>query len=151
LFDRSYGKRRKPSLFAKKPHGSGTDAWLGWMPARRTSPNSTSLDSEAVLAEWVPPPNLNAAMEFYAELLDLVQGRVQKAHGSKELNEALASVLAALWCGIEDGRLHVEFELRDQLDVVMPDDPVLPQERPDRDWLPPIELSSKPGPTPYSS
>jgi hypothetical protein len=37
------------------------------------------------------------------------------------------------------------------LDVVMPDDPVLPQERPDRDWLPPVELSSIPGPNPYSS
>jgi hypothetical protein len=81
-------------------------------------------------------------------LLDLVQGRVQKAQGAKELNEALASVLAGLWCWIEDGRLRVECELRDQLDAVMPDDPVLPPERPDRDWLPPVELSSIPGPNP---
>jgi hypothetical protein len=60
-------------------------------------------------------------------------------------------VLAGRRCWIEDGRLRVEFELRDQSDVVMPDDPVLPRERPDRDWLPPVELSSIPGPTPYSS
>jgi hypothetical protein len=26
-----------------------------------------------------------------------------------------------------------------------PDDPVLPQERPDRDWLPPVPVGSRPG------
>jgi hypothetical protein len=71
-----------------------------------------------------------------------VQGRVQKAQGASELNEALASVLAALWCSIEDGRLTVEFELRDQSGVFLPDDPVLPNERPDHDWLPPVEVGS---------
>ena len=36
-------------------------------------------------------------------------------------------------------------------DVVMPNDPVLPREWPDRDWLPPVVLSSIAGPTSYSS
>jgi hypothetical protein len=119
--------------------------------AKRDAQQQRVVDAEAVLSEWVPTPNLNAALDYYSELLDLVQGRVQKAQGAKELNEALASVLAGLWCWIEDGRLRVEFELRNRPDGFLPDDPVLPQERPDRDWLPPVELSSIPGPTPYSS
>ena len=102
------------------------------------------VDAEAVLAEWAPPPNLNAALDYYSELLDLVQGRVQKAQGAKELNEALASVLTGLWCEIRGGRLHVEFELQEQPDVVVPDDPVLQHARPDRDWLPPVEITSQP-------
>jgi hypothetical protein len=119
--------------------------------AKREAQQRRVVDTEAVLAEWAPPPNLNAALDYYSELLDLVQGRVQKAQGAKELNEALASVLVGLWCWIEDGKLRVEFELRNPPETILPDDPVLPQERPDRDWLPPVELSSKPGPNPYSS
>jgi hypothetical protein len=121
------------------------------MDAKREAQQHRVIDAEAVLAEWAPPPNLNAALEFYSELLDLVRGRVQKAQGAKELNEALASVLVGLWCWIEDAWLHVEFELRNPPEMILPADPVLPQERPDGDWLPPVELSSKPGPNPYSS
>jgi hypothetical protein len=121
------------------------------MDARREAQQQRVVDAEAVLAEWAPPPNLNAALEFYSELLDLVQGRVKKAQGARELNEALASVLVGLWCWIEDGRLRVEFELRKPPEMILPNDPVLPQERPDGDWLPPVELPSKPGPNPYSS
>jgi hypothetical protein len=126
------------------------------MDAKRDAQQQRVVDAEAVLAEWAPPPNLNAALEFYSELLDLVQGRVQKAQGTKELNEALASVLVGLWCEIRpwkfgNDRLHVEFELRNPPEMILPDDPVLPQVRPERNWLPPVELASKPGPQPYSS
>jgi hypothetical protein len=111
------------------------------MDAKRKSQQQRVVDAEAVLAEWAPTPNLNAALTFYSELLDLVQGRVKKAQGARELNEALASLLTGLWCWIEDGRLRVDFELLEPREVFLPDDPVLPQERPDRDWLPPVAIA----------
>jgi hypothetical protein len=70
------------------------------------APNLTALapvKPVPVMVTVVPPPGepwlgstLVAALDYYSELLNLVQGRISKAQGSKELNEALASVLAGL-------------------------------------------------------
>ena len=127
------------------------------MDAKREAQAQRIAEAEAVLAEWTPPAGVDKALDVYSRLRDSLQGRTAKANGAAQLHDALAGVLAGLWCEIRpwefgNDRLHVEFELREQPDVFLPADPVLPGERPDRDWLPPVELPrSKPGPKPYSS
>lgn len=69
-------------------------------------------DAEAKLAEFDGHVDANAALDFYNGLVETVQGRLRGAHGVAELNEALGSVLAGLWCHIGDGQLHVDFVLR---------------------------------------
>jgi hypothetical protein len=64
------------------------------------------------VAEWSAAPDVNAALDFYMELLDLIRGRVREADGSRELNAALKDVLAGLWCEMDDNRLLVDFALR---------------------------------------
>jgi hypothetical protein len=70
--------------------------------------------AEAVVSEWTGPPDVNAALDFYSSLLDLVQGKVRQARGTVELNQALSTVLTGLWAEVESdrNRLLVEFELR---------------------------------------
>jgi site-specific DNA recombinase len=70
-------------------------------------------EAEAVVGEFSGPPDVDAALDFYGQLVDLVQGRIQKAEGARELNETLSTVVAGLWAEIEDDgeRLVVEFEL----------------------------------------
>ena len=69
-------------------------------------------DAEARLAEFDGQVDADAALDFYNGLVETVQGRVLGARGVGELNEALGSVLAGLWCHVEDGQLHVDFILR---------------------------------------
>jgi hypothetical protein len=73
-------------------------------------------EAEAVLAEWATPPDVDAALDFYNSLLDAIQGRVEQARGVLEMNEALSSVLAGLWCEMDPDRdyqrLLVQFALR---------------------------------------
>jgi hypothetical protein len=85
---------------------------------------------------------VDEVLDFYNRLEDAIHGRIGKASGARELNEALRSVLAGMWCRIEDGRLWIEFELRDQppVWVCSPDDsPLPPTFLTNRDWLPPAE------------
>jgi hypothetical protein len=70
-------------------------------------------EAEAVLAEWTPAAGVDEALDFYSELVDAIQGRIGRADGPRALHEALASVLAGLWCEIRNGRLRVEFTLKE--------------------------------------
>jgi DNA invertase Pin-like site-specific DNA recombinase len=69
-------------------------------------------EGEAVLAEWAGPPDVDAALDFYGELVDLVQGRINQARGAAELNRALGQVLAGLWMELDGDRLKAGFRLR---------------------------------------
>ena len=69
---------------------------------------------EAVVSEWEGPPDVDAALDFYGELVDLVQGRIKQASGAADLNRALRQVLAGLWVAVEDNRLEADFQLRVQ-------------------------------------
>jgi hypothetical protein len=69
-------------------------------------------EAEAVVSEWAGPPDVDAALDFYTGLVDLVQGRVQQARGTEELNQALSQVIAGLWADLDGATLHAEFELR---------------------------------------
>jgi hypothetical protein len=70
-------------------------------------------EAEARLSEWSAPPDVDEALDFYSGLVDVIQGRISKAPGIEELNEALASILAGLWCELDqDETLRVRFALR---------------------------------------
>ena len=71
-------------------------------------------DSEARLSEWTPSPDVDAALDFYNRIVDLIQGRVNQAKGAQELNAALADVLSGIWMSLEDnGVLRAQFALRE--------------------------------------
>jgi len=67
--------------------------------------------AEAVISEWAGPPVLDAAINFYSDLLDAIHGRIAQAAGVRELNQALSTVVAGLWAESDGGRLLIEFEL----------------------------------------
>lgn len=60
--------------------------------------------------DWIA--RLNAALDFYTSVVDLVHGRIAKAKGAIEINRALHDVLAGIWMKVQDGQLHAEFQLR---------------------------------------
>ena len=41
--------------------------------------------AEAVVSEWSGPRDVDAALDYYGELAELVQGRIEKAEGASEL------------------------------------------------------------------
>jgi hypothetical protein len=50
----------------------------------------------AVVSEWDGPPDVDAALDFYGELVELVQGRIKQASGAADLNRVFGQVLAGL-------------------------------------------------------
>jgi DNA invertase Pin-like site-specific DNA recombinase len=97
-------------------------------------------DEEAVAAEWVAPA-MDAALDYYNRIVDVIHGRVRRAEGAEALNRALASVLAGLWVelDVDRDRLLVEFALHDQPAARLPGGvELLPFLR--RESLPPASL-----------
>ena len=85
--------------------------------AEREAQSKVIAQAEAVVSEWTGPPDLDAALDFYRGLTDLVNGKVREARGAKELNDALHEVLAGIWASIHTGpintgRLQAAFESR---------------------------------------
>jgi DNA invertase Pin-like site-specific DNA recombinase len=106
----------------------------------RTAQEKTIADAEAVISEWASPPDIDAALDFYTDLLTAVHRRVAQAVGVRELNQALSTVVAGLWAEIEVGRerLLVEFELLHPTKQVLPGG--APVMLPTRPSLPPRRL-----------
>ncbi len=103
-------------------------------------------EAEAVLGEWSGPPDLDAALVYYHAIVELAQGRIQKAQGAVDLNLALHQVLAGLWAEIEEDRerLLVEFELLQPKEPTLPGGiPLLPQFKRRRPSLPPRLLDDR--------
>jgi hypothetical protein len=70
-------------------------------------------EAEQRLADWPVAPDIDAALDFYNELRDAVQGRVAHARSARELNIALRDTLEGAWLSIEpDGRFVGRFVLR---------------------------------------
>jgi DNA invertase Pin-like site-specific DNA recombinase len=67
--------------------------------------------AESVLSEWQASPDVDTALDFYSTVRDLIQGRVKKAKGARELNAALADVLGGMWMSLEGDHLTAEFAL----------------------------------------
>jgi site-specific DNA recombinase len=130
--------------------------------------------AEAVVAEWVGASDMDAALDYYNAIVDVIHGRVRQADGAEALNRALASVLAGLWVEVESvdevvpgpnasvaggvlrrieprpvrvrcERLLVEFALHDRPADRLPGGvDVLPEFRRERDCLPPASLGYLP-------
>ena len=96
-------------------------------------------ERDAVVSEWAGPPDLDAALEFYTGLEDLIRGRIRRARGAAAVNAALHEALAGIWFEMEPDRdrLLAEFELRLPRETFLPGGvPVLFP--PARDSLPPV-------------
>jgi hypothetical protein len=52
--------------------------------------------AEQRLTEW-ETPDVDAALDYYAELRDAISGRVQQAQSVRDLNAALRNVLEGIW------------------------------------------------------
>ena len=106
--------------------------------------------AEAVVSEWTGPPDVDAALEYYSALVDLVQGRIRATESSRELTDALSTVVAGLWAEIEEDRkrLLVEFELVEPVEHRLPGGvPILPEFQ-HRPTLPPRHLGDRVEPEP---
>lgn len=101
-------------------------------------------EAEAMLAEWSAPPDVNGALDFYNGLVDVIEGLVKHARGVLEMNEALSSVLAGLWCELDPDsdydRLLVQFAVRGPITEhrLLDGSRVLDEFVGDRLWLPPV-------------
>jgi DNA invertase Pin-like site-specific DNA recombinase len=89
-------------------------------------------EAEAVISEWSGHPDADAALDYYIAIREVIEGKLRAAKGIKELNAALASVIAGIWMEFDAHKLHAEFELRPTADydggrrIALPDpDPVL--------------------------
>jgi DNA invertase Pin-like site-specific DNA recombinase len=80
--------------------------------AERDSLQHAIAEAEAVLQEWGAGPDVDAALDYYIAIRDVIDGKVRAAQGVKELNASLSTVIAGIWMRLEDGRLTAEFELR---------------------------------------
>jgi DNA invertase Pin-like site-specific DNA recombinase len=97
--------------------------------------------AEVLLEEWNQTPDVDDALDFYSELLDILQGRIRNAPKQDDLNEALAGVLAGIWCKLDGARLVAEFALRDdfgdereplppaRISIYQPREPSIPTSR----------------------
>ena len=95
------------------------------LDAQREAQTQRIADAEAKVSEFAGSPDVDAALDFYKRLVDAVQGRIKQATGMHELNDALSSVLAGLWCELDPDRdykrLLVRFALREPGDMRLPD------------------------------
>jgi len=100
-------------------------------------------EAEAMLGEWSGPPDVDAALDYYNALVDTIQGRIQNANSAREMNEALAGIVAGLWCELDPDseykRLLVRFALRVPTTLKLPDGSVSPDQQL---WLPPATVGS---------
>jgi DNA invertase Pin-like site-specific DNA recombinase len=106
-------------------------------------------EAEAVLSEFSAPPDVDAALDFYNELVDVVTGRIERATSAEALNAALASVLSGLWCELDpdhdNRRLLVRFALRapERPIRLLDGTPLLPELDSGQRWLPPVTVNDE--------
>jgi hypothetical protein len=79
---------------------------------QRAAQEKAIAEAEAIVSEWAGPSDIDAALDYYATVVDLVNGRIAKARGAVEINRALHDVIAGIWFEMDGDRLHAEFELR---------------------------------------
>jgi DNA invertase Pin-like site-specific DNA recombinase len=74
------------------------------LDSERERQAQTINDTEARLAEHEcdATQDVDAVLDYYNQLVDLVQGRVKQARGAAELNAALHDVFAGVWMAMEE-------------------------------------------------
>jgi hypothetical protein len=80
--------------------------------AQRSAAEGRQRDAEARAAEWAAEPSLDAALDEYNAVADLIAGRLDRASGAAELNAALRDLLEEMNFDVVDGRVVVGFRLR---------------------------------------
>jgi site-specific DNA recombinase len=70
-------------------------------------------DEQAMLSEWTGPPDVDEALDYYNQIVDVVGGKLDSAQGMTDLNAVLSQTVAGIWMKIEGGRLKAEFALKD--------------------------------------
>jgi DNA invertase Pin-like site-specific DNA recombinase len=78
-------------------------------------------DAEARLAEWTAAPSHDALLDFYADVREVVSGRLARAKGHDELRAALAALLEGLWVELKPGGKNFDLVA---LEVVLRDEHV---------------------------
>jgi DNA invertase Pin-like site-specific DNA recombinase len=80
-------------------------------------------NAEAQLAEWTASLSADAVLDFYNGVVDVIQGRVAKAQGIAEVNQALHDSLLGVWLGYDGKTLSADIRLRptgdDDIDAVV--------------------------------
>lgn len=96
---------------------------------------------EAVVSEHAAPPDVDAALDYYASLRDAIRGRVSGASSIEELNVVLSNLLAGMWCEVEKTRRRVlvNFAFKTPKQATLPDGQTAMD---DRMWLPPVRLDA---------
>lgn len=69
-------------------------------------------DTEALLSEWTGAPDVNAALDYYTELVQAIQNRINGAASVAAVNAALSTIVAGIWLGYDGHRLDASFALR---------------------------------------
>jgi hypothetical protein len=69
-------------------------------------------EAEARVAEWTAHPDVDAALDYYAQVYELINGRLAKARGAAEVNAALRELLADLTVDVRGDVIVVRFVLR---------------------------------------
>jgi DNA invertase Pin-like site-specific DNA recombinase len=69
-------------------------------------------DAESRAAEWQAEPSLDAALDFYNGIVELIGGRVRRASGGAELNAALRDALAGVWLEMTPEHFRADVRLR---------------------------------------
>lgn len=112
----------------------------------RAAAEQAVVEAEAVAAEWSGPPDMDAALDFYAELVDAVQGKMKSAGSVEALNGMLSEVVAGIWLEVEPERerMLASFEMRVPRETMLPwGEPILPELRPLRESLPPVHTEQQ--------
>jgi hypothetical protein len=87
-------------------------------------------EAEARVAEWTAEPDVDAAIDHYAEVYELINGRLAHAHGAAEVNEGLRELLASMSVDVRGDLIVVKFTLRDDERTLVRLAPLRPVRRP---------------------
>jgi DNA invertase Pin-like site-specific DNA recombinase len=68
--------------------------------------------TEALMAEWEPIPDVDAALGYYRDLVDAIRGRISGASSVREVNATLSTIIAGIWISYDGQRLDASFALR---------------------------------------
>jgi hypothetical protein len=94
------------------------------LDAERDEQARAIAEAEAVVAEHQGSPDLDAALDFYNELVAFVRGKVAKARSASDLNATLRAMVAEIRVGVRDGQLRADFRFADNtLRINLPEPP----------------------------
>jgi hypothetical protein len=55
-----------------------------------------------MLSEFEAPSDVDAVLDDYSQVADVVRGKIAAARGVPEINAALSTIIAGIWLKLED-------------------------------------------------